>query len=54
MSPEERDALIEVLHVLVVLAFRNCGDQDKVELLSTWRESRDVLCAERCSNDPPT
>jgi hypothetical protein len=45
----ERDALIEILNVLIRLAFRNCGDGEKVELLAQWRESYEVLCASACS-----
>ena len=54
MTIAERDALIEVLHALIRHAFKHSGEADKVELLSIWRESYDVLCAERCSVDPPT
>jgi hypothetical protein len=45
----ERDALIEILHQLVRHAFDHSGDGKKAELLEVWRESYEVLCAERCS-----
>ena len=51
MTIAERDALLEILNVLVKIAFRHCGEGDKVELLSQWRESYSVLCAEKCSAD---
>jgi hypothetical protein len=45
----ERDALIEILNVLIRVSFRNCGDAEKIELLAQWRESYEVLCAKTCS-----
>jgi len=45
----ERDALIEILHQLVRHAFNHSGDADKAQLLETWRESYEVLCAQACS-----
>ena len=49
MTIAERDALIEILHQLVRHAFNNSGDKDKAQLLETWRESYEVLCASTCS-----
>ena len=49
MSAAERDALIEILHQLVRHAFNHSGDADKAQLLETWRESYEVLCAQSCS-----
>ena len=54
MTVAERDALVEILHQLVRHAFKHSGDQQKAEILEVWRCSYDVLCAERCSADPPT
>lgn len=55
MTIAERDALIELLNLLVRTAFRHCGEADKVELLSQWRESYEVLCAPpgACTTDRP-
>ena len=49
MTIAERDALIEILHILVRHAFNHSGDKDKAALLETWRESYEVLCANACS-----
>ena len=54
MTVAERDALVEILHLLVRHAFNHSGDGDKAELLETWRESYEVICAERCYADSPT
>ena len=54
MTVAERDALVEILHQLVRHVFNHSGDAAKAELLETWRESYEILCAERCSVDPPT
>jgi hypothetical protein len=53
MTINERDALIEILHTLVRIAFRHSVDAEKVELLAQWRESYEVLCAGACSVDSP-
>lgn len=53
MSIDERDALLELLNVLVRVAFRHCGEAEKVELLSQWRESYEILCGATCSADKP-
>ena len=53
MTVAERDALVEILHQLVRHAFRYSGDDHKAELLEVWRESYDILCAEKCSVGPP-
>ena len=53
MSIDERDALLDLLHVLIRISFRHCGEAEKVELLSQWRESYEVLCAAACSSERP-
>lgn len=53
MTVAERDALVEILHILVRHAFNHEGDAKKAELLEVWRESYEVLCAERCSAERP-
>lgn len=54
MSIDERDALLELLHVLMRIVFRYCKEAEKVELLAQWRESYDILCANKCSADKST
>ena len=54
MTINERDALLDLLHVLIRISFRHCGEAEKVELLSQWRESYEVLCAAACSSERPT
>ena len=54
MTVAERAALVEILHQLVRHCFNHSGDKQKAEILEVWRESYEVLCAERCSADPPT
>lgn len=54
MTIAERDALIEILNQLVRHAFNHSGDHAKAELLEVWRESYEVLCAERCSVESTT
>ena len=54
MTVAERDALIEILHLLVRHAFHHEGDAKKAELLEVWRESYEVLCANgACSVEQP-
>ena len=54
MTINERDALLDLLNVLIRISFRFCGEAEKVELLSQWRESYDVLCGATCSSERPT
>ena len=53
MTIAERDALIEILHLLVRHAFRHGPEKDRAELLEIWRESYEVLCAQACSVEQP-
>jgi hypothetical protein len=53
MTMDERDALLDLLHVLMRITFRNCRADEKVELLAQWRESYDVLCNKTCSSERP-
>lgn len=54
MTIDERDALLNILNVMIRIAFRHCGTAEKVELLAQWRESYEILCANKCSTDNPT
>ena len=49
MTIRERDALLELLHVLIRIAFRFCGEAEKVELLAQWKESYAILAQEQPS-----
>jgi len=53
MTIDERDALLDLLHILMRIAFKHCGESEKVELLAQWRESYDILCNKTCSSDRP-
>lgn len=54
MTIDERDALLDLLHILMRIAFRTCKEAEKVELLAQWRESYDILCNKTCSSEHPT
>jgi hypothetical protein len=53
MTMDERDALLDLLHVIMRVTFRYCKEGEKVELLAQWRESYDILCNKTCSSDKP-
>jgi len=53
MTIDERDALLNLLHIFMRIAFKHCGENEKVALLAQWRESYEVLCNKTCSSDRP-
>lgn len=53
MTVAERDALIDLLNLLVKMSFRHASHAEKIEMLEQWRESYEILCSSKCSSDQP-